>query len=138
MPRAIASVLTALVLGCTGTRALPGAAHGTPPPPSLAPATPDGDWVAYGRTSLGDRYSPLAEIRRENVASLELAWRHHTGELAPAFATARRTAMEATPLVVGGTMYVSTPLGRVLALDPASGAERWVFDPKLDRSRPYG
>lgn len=40
--------------------------------------------------------------------------------------------------MVGGVMYLSTPLGRVIALDPASGAERWTFDPGIDRSMGYG
>jgi quinoprotein glucose dehydrogenase len=48
------------------------------------------------------------------------------------------TAFESTPLVVDGTMYVGTPLGRVIAFDPATGRERWVFDPQIRRDVTYG
>lgn len=104
---------------------------------SAAPDAP-GDWPAYGRTALGDRHSPLADISRQNVRRLQVAWRYHTGETAPAFATARPTSLEATPVVVDGTMYLSTPLGRVLALDPVTGAERWAYDPQVNRSTEFG
>ncbi|HZN91826.1 MAG TPA: pyrroloquinoline quinone-dependent dehydrogenase [Myxococcales bacterium] len=140
MPRAISALLAALALSCSlsSCRTPAQAPSAAPAPAPASTPAPDGDWVAYGRTALGDRYSPLADIRRENVARLQLAWRYRTGELDPAFGTARPTALEVTPLVVDGTMYVSTPLGRVMALDPVEGKERWVFDPKLDRSVEYG
>src|SRR4029077_111464 len=54
------------------------------------------------------------------------------------FATRKPTAFEATPLVVDGAMFVGTPLGRVIALDPATGRERWAFDPQILRDVPYG
>ena len=112
--------------------AYPQAAAGSPASPA------DGDWVAYGRTVLGDRHSPLKDIDRTNVTRLAVAWRYHTGEMAPKYATHAPTALEVTPLVVGGTMYVSTPLGRVIALDPVTGAERWTFDPNLHRMTHFG
>jgi quinoprotein glucose dehydrogenase len=108
------------------------------PSATPSPAIQDGDWVANGRTALGDRHSPLADIDRTNVATLAVAWRYHTGETKPEFATHAPTALEATPIVVGGTMYLSTPLGRVIALDPVSGVERWVYDPKVDRELHFG
>src|SRR6267143_1715461 len=99
---------------------------------------PDTPWPAYGGDVFGTRYSSLRAINRESVARLRVAWTYHTGELAPGFATRRETSLEVTPIVVDGTMYVSTPLGRVIALDPATGSERWVFDPKIDREIEYG
>ncbi len=48
---------------------------------STAPAMPDGDWQAYGRTEFGDRYSPLKQITPANVDQLEEAWRIRTGDL---------------------------------------------------------
>jgi quinoprotein glucose dehydrogenase len=54
------------------------------------------------------------------------------------FATRNETSLEVTPLMVDGTLYLSTPLGRVIALDPATGTERWMFDPGIDRSVTYG
>ncbi|HYV46639.1 MAG TPA: pyrroloquinoline quinone-dependent dehydrogenase [Myxococcaceae bacterium] len=130
MSRPIRAAFAALALCCAR-------APSPPPPPPPTPSA-DGDWPAYGHTALGDRFSPLSQIDRENVARLQVAWRFHTGELDPAFATARTTALEATPLVVEGTMYLSTPLGRVFALDPVTGQPRWSFDPKLDRKVEYG
>ena len=69
---------------------------------------------------------------------LELAWTYRTGETDPRFATTKAPSFEATPIVVDGTMYLGTPLGRVIALDPATGQERWVFDPQIARNIPYG
>ena len=103
----------------------------------LALQTP-ADWPAYGHDPQGTRYSPAAAIDRRNVARLAPAWTYRTGETGAAFKTAKPTAFEATPLVVDGVMYVGTPLGRVIALDPATGGERWVFDPKIERDVTYG
>ena len=96
------------------------------------------DWPANGRDVQGTRYFPSTAISRENVARLEVAWTYRTGEAEPSFATKKPTAFEAVPIVVDGTMYVGTPLGRVIALDPSNGRERWVFDPKIARDIPYG
>ena len=86
----------------------------------------------------GTRYLPGAEITRENVGRLQVAWTYRTGEAEPRFATKKPAAFEATPLVVDDTMYIGTPLGRVIALDPATGRERWVFDPRIARDVTYG
>src|SRR6184192_114751 len=96
------------------------------------------DWPAYGHDPQGTRYSPAAAIDRGNVARLAPAWTYRTGEAGAAFKTTKPTAFEATPLVVDGAMYVGTPLGRVIALDPATGRERWVFDPNIKRDVMYG
>ena len=95
-------------------------------------------WVANGRDAQGTRYLPVSEIARESVGRLEVAWTYRTGETDPRFATRKPTAFEATPLVVDGTMFVGTPLGRVIALDPATGRERWIFDPQIARDVTYG
>jgi quinoprotein glucose dehydrogenase len=96
------------------------------------------EWAAYGRDALGSRYAPAAEITRENVGRLTVAWTYRTGEMRPEYKTERYTSLEATPIVVDGAMYLGTPLGRVIALDPETGRERWVFDPKIDRRVHYG
>jgi quinoprotein glucose dehydrogenase len=96
------------------------------------------DWPAYGHDRAGGRFSPLTTINRSNVAQLKVAWIYHTGEMAPELKTERPKQFEATPLVVDGTMYVSTPLGRVIALDPVTGAEHWKFDPHLDLKLEFG
>jgi len=95
-------------------------------------------WSANGRDVQGTRYSPAAEITRETVSRLEVAWTYRTGETEARFKTTKPTAFEATPLVVDGTMYIGTPLGRVIALDPSTGRERWVFDPGIARDVTYG
>ena len=64
-----------------------------------------------------------------------MAWIYRTGDYGVGDAAARS---ESTPLFVDGTLYVSTPFGRVIALDPDTGAERWSFDPRVDLSGEYG
>jgi len=103
-------------------------------PPAAAPA--DGDWANYGRTPGGDRHSPLAQINRDNVARLTLAWEYKTGEAG--IETGNPTALETTPLVVDGVMYVSTPLGKVVALDPLTGKPRWLRDLAVKHKRYFG
>jgi quinoprotein glucose dehydrogenase len=93
----------------------------------------ESSWPAYGRDAGGTRYAPLTQIDRHNVQTLRLAWIERTGDF-----LADRGRFEATPLVVGGTMYVSTPLGSVLALDPATGAERWRYDGAVRFGDDYG
>ena len=97
----------------------------------------NGEWLAYGRDTGGERYSPLEDINRKNVASLRIAWTFRTGD-AYQPPRGRPTAFEATPLYVDGTLYLSTPLGRVIALDPVTGRERWVFDARVPRDAGYG
>jgi len=97
-----------------------------------------GDWPAYGRDPGGTRFSPLAQITRENVTRLQVAWTYHTGEPDMAGMAHRPPALEVTPLVVDGVMYLSTPAGRVVALDPATGAERWRYDAGVNPHRGYG
>jgi quinoprotein glucose dehydrogenase len=96
----------------------------------------DGDWPNYGRTPGGDRHSPLAQIDRGNVASLELAWEYRTGEAG--LQTGQPTALEATPLVIDGRLYLSTPLGKVIALDPVTGKSLWVRDLQVRLERGFG
>lgn len=94
-----------------------------------------GDWPTYGNDAGGTRYSPLTQIERGNVGRLRVAWTYRTGENAGDGWASKRVAVEATPIVVDGTLYLSTPFGRVIALDPETGAERWTYDPDVDRSR---
>jgi len=113
--------MTVRGLGVPALLLLAGAlAQGSP----LASQSPD--WPAYGRDRGGERFSPLRAIHRGNVARLAVAWEYSTGEARPSFR--QEVSLEATPLVFRGVMYFSTPLGRVIALDPESGSERWVVD----------
>jgi len=84
------------------------------------------DWPAYGRDRGGERFSPLKGIDRGNVTRLEVAWEYSTGEAK--MQIQQSVSFEATPLVLGGVMFLGTPLGRVVALDAESGKERWLTD----------
>ncbi len=97
----------------------------------------DIDWPAYGRDAGGTRHSPLTQVTRENVGQLKPIWEYHTGALEPKSDNNRKAAFEATPILVDGTLYLSTPYNQVIALDPATGKEKWKFDPKVDRSKGY-
>jgi quinoprotein glucose dehydrogenase len=107
--------------------------------PLLSAATPAaiGDWSSYGHDPGGQRYSPLTAINRETVKDLKPAWTFRTGD-AYRPPDGRPTAFEATPLYVDGTIFLGTPLGRVIALDPIAGKERWSYDPKIPRDKGYG
>jgi quinoprotein glucose dehydrogenase len=100
-----------------------------------APQAQRGEWIAYGHDALGSRYSPLDQITRENVKGLEVAWTYRTGDTTH---TRQPSKFEATPLMVDGTLYLSTPFGRVIALDPITGKEKWTFDPHTDRGMNWG
>ena len=102
-----------------------------------AQTPPDGDWPSYGHDPGGQRYSPLAIVRRENVGTLKIAWTFHTGD-AYQPRRGRPTAFEATPIYVEGVLYFATPLGHVFALDPVTGKPRWTYDAKVPRDMGYG
>jgi quinoprotein glucose dehydrogenase len=94
------------------------------------------EWGAYGRTAAGDRFSPATQIDRENVKTLTTAWTYRTGELD--VKTRRPAKLEVTPLMVDGTLYISTPLGKIVALDPVTGKERWKFQIDVDANTGWG
>jgi quinoprotein glucose dehydrogenase len=127
------AVLAALVaLG------LPGCGRGGEAPPAARSAGPAAEWPAYGGDPGGQRYTPLDDITRENVARLRVAWTYRTGDVSDGRgAIPSTTAFENTPLLVDDTLVVCTPMNRVIALDPETGAERWSFDPGLDLSGRY-
>jgi quinoprotein glucose dehydrogenase len=99
---------------------------------------PPGNWEVYGRDAGGTRFSPLTQITRKNVARLNPAWTFHTGEAEVNTGRGRPPALETTPLVVFGKMYVSTPVGRVYALDAATGMVKWRYDANVDPTKGYG
>jgi quinoprotein glucose dehydrogenase len=84
------------------------------------------EWPTYGHDYGDTRYSPLAQITPANVAGLRPVWTYHMrppGRESRGFASS-----ENTPLVVQGVMYVSTPYGRVVALDAETGKQRWAYE----------
>jgi quinoprotein glucose dehydrogenase len=94
-------------------------------------------WRSWGGDAGGMRYSPLQQINRKNVTHLKVAWVYRTGDFSDGTRYAVRSAFEATPLVVDGVLYVTTPFCRLIALDPETGRQKWAFDPKIDKARPY-
>ena len=96
--------------------------------PSLMPV--GADWPAYGGTYSARRYSPLSQITPDNVGQLERVWLAHTRDLPSARAKDKYGA-ETTPLKVGDTLYLCSAKNILLALDPATGRERWRFDPQV-------
>ena len=95
------------------------------------------EWPYYSGDTSGSKYSPLDQINRSNVGKLQVAWTYHTGDISDGKKYPSRSAFEATPLVVDGVMYVTTPFCRLLALEAETGKELWAFDPDLRKDRPY-
>ena len=82
-------------------------------------------WSAYGGGNRQLRYSRLAQINRNNLHRLRVAWTYDTGDAFPG------SEMQCNPLVVGQRLYAASPRGRVFALDAATGREIWSFQPSL-------
>jgi quinoprotein glucose dehydrogenase len=95
------------------------------------------EWSTYGGDPGGNRFAPFAAITRDNVSQLKPAWTYRTGELGQGLARADKMAFEATPIFVRDTLYLSTPTNIVIALNPATGRERWRFDPRIPRATRY-
>ncbi|MDB4875344.1 MAG: Quinoprotein glucose dehydrogenase [Gemmatimonadetes bacterium] len=82
-----------------------------------------GEWPSYTGDTRGSRYSPLAQINASNFSTLEVAWRYKTDSLGPR----PEFKLEGTPLMVRGVLYATGGTSRaVVALDAATGAQRWV------------
>ena len=88
----------------------------------LSAAQDRADWLTHGRTYDEQRFSPLAAIDQSTVKDLQLAWY---------FDLDTRRGQEATPLVVDGTMYVTSAWSKVFALDARTGKEKWRFDQQV-------
>jgi quinoprotein glucose dehydrogenase len=78
----------------------------------------------------GAKYSPLTQVNRENVSDLALAWEYHTGDVPPKDTGGSLIAFEDQPSLIAGNLVVCTTSRRLIALDPQTGKERWVYDPK--------
>jgi quinoprotein glucose dehydrogenase len=134
-------VAAGAVLTMGSYMALPSqSAHATDATPTAgAPAAGDGEWIAYGRDPGRMHHSPLTQITQENVQDLVVVGTYHTAELTTYNGTllAESAAFEATPLMVDGVLYLATATNRVVALDAGTGAELWVFDPKIYLTREY-
>src|SRR5689334_4537300 len=87
-----------------------------------------GNWLTYSRDYTGNRYSPLDQIHAGNVSKLRIAWMRQVNEL---------DTFETSPIVVDGTLYITTPPNGVEALDASTGRVLWSYrkdlpkDPRL-------
>jgi quinoprotein glucose dehydrogenase len=97
---------------------------------------PDTGWPTYGNDPGGTRYSPAKQINRDNVRQLQVAWTYRTGAFPHDEELDHKAAFEATPILVEGKLFLSTPYDQVIALNAKTGAKIWEFDPKLEH--PYG
>src|SRR6476620_7214167 len=84
------------------------------------------DWPHYGGGPDQMRYSPLTQISRENVGTLQRAWTYDTGD---AF---QGSEMQCQPVVAHGVLYATSLKLRVFALNAATGAALWSFDTAQD------
>lgn len=104
------------------------------------------DWPAYGGSPGGGHYAPITQINAGNVSRLEQAWTHRSGdyragtqslteEVSMDDVTSRPTSFMVTPILVQDTLYYCTSFNRVFALDPATGEQRWVYNPGVDMEK---
>jgi quinoprotein glucose dehydrogenase len=94
------------------------------------------EWPHYASDLASSRYSPADQITAANVRQLEVAWRWTSPDEAirkakPALWTYTN---QSTPMMVGGTLYTSTSMSQVAAIDPATGVTKWVFDPESHKT----
>lgn len=92
----------------------------------------NGEWRAYAGSNASAKYSPLDQINKDNVGTLQIAWRQ---SVVPIEARRGRSSVslatnyQVTPLMVGGQLYATTGDGAVVALNPATGAVVWSYVP---------
>jgi quinohemoprotein ethanol dehydrogenase len=130
------SIRTLLVV-VTCTAAVIVACSSMPGPPRaanvdglrLAAAEEDGrNWMSHGRTYSEQRYSPLTQLHRGNIARLGLGWSLELDTW---------RGQEGTPLVIDGVLYTTTAWSKVVAIDAASGARLWQYDPEVPREAAF-
>lgn len=96
-----------------------------------APLVPEtATWDGFHGQLNAQKYSPLSQITADNVDQLEKVWEVHTGDLSDGTGDLAATVWSATPVFANDTLYIGTPFYRILALDPATGEEKWSFDTK--------
>src|SRR6188768_511023 len=92
--------------------------------PAASTASRDGDWTSHGRDAGEQRFSPLTQVDVNNVSKLGLAWSANFIE---------GGGYQSTPIIIDGTLYVSTPWSKVYAYDARTGKQLWKFDPAVPR-----
>jgi quinoprotein glucose dehydrogenase len=106
----------------------------------VAPADPGAveGWPAYGGDAGGSRYSAAAQITRENVGGIEVAWQYRTRAFEKPGRDIEDTAFENTPILVGDKLILCSPYNDVIAIDPGTGGEKWRHDPGVAPDRDPG
>lgn len=106
-----------------------------PPQAGLAPMTGPAPaaadelgWRGYGGDPGHGRHSAASQITPANVGHLQEAWTYRTGEVERRGRWGRHGKVQVTPIIAAGSLVFCTPFSRAIALDPATGAERWVYD----------
>ncbi|MFN0109683.1 MAG: PQQ-binding-like beta-propeller repeat protein, partial [Blastocatellia bacterium] len=89
------------------------------------------EWPSYGGNVENTHFSPLRQINRGNVKQLQVAWTYDTKD------SFDGSELQCNPIIVGDTLYATSPKLRVFALDATTGKEKWSFDPNEGR-RPQG
>jgi len=82
------------------------------------------NWPYYGNDLNNSRYQNIDQINPTNVSQLKTAWTFHTGVLGDP-----NMSMEMTPIIVNGTMYITTGDDDVFALNPTTGKQIWHYAP---------
>lgn len=93
------------------------AAEGTPGQPRSTTS-----WASYGGEGAA-KFADLAQLTKDNVGDLEIAWAYRTGDTSDVF--------QVTPILADGRLILCTPRNHVIALDPLTGVELWRFDAEI-------
>ena len=127
------SILLSVFFACAALFAAAG-------PAAAQHGAPNGEWPSYGGDLGGTKYSGLDQIDAGNFDDLEIAWRWRSADETLDLDALREIhedlsllGMKVTPLMVGGTVFVVTPLRLAAALDAGTGEPKWVHDPDVVR-----
>ncbi|MEX6687735.1 PQQ-binding-like beta-propeller repeat protein [Danxiaibacter flavus] len=82
-------------------------------------------WSVVNGNATGNKYSSLEQIDTTNVQRLQVAWTYNTGDAD----TAAHSQIQCNPIIVDGIMYATSPQLKLIAVDAATGKEKWVFKP---------
>ncbi len=126
---ALAALLASAVAGAAAAQGLTperirAATSGVDQQSIIANAATGRDWPSYGLNFSENRFSPLRAVTSETAGQLGLAWSYDLGS---------RRGVQATPVVVGGVMYVTASWSVVHAVDARTGQPLWTFDPQVPR-----